>query len=354
MLQNREKVCVILGAGASFDVRGVGTANDPIAYRPPLANSLFDTQNQRFWAIMEPYTGARYIANLLPTQLKRKGGLEECLRYFAYESDDATKRQYLHVPPYLRDLLYLCGYQYTPDPGSYIALVHELLAERSYEVLFLILNYDNLLERALTHYDPTAYSFTELGQYIEPHRAAKVVKLHGSINWFRSVTKNPNEPWEAAILAEDVLSKIPDSEIMVIDQVEYTATPRRGHWLYPILTAPLAGKGISDVVCPRSHFEFAEGFLKECKNYLVIGTSGFDIDLLDLMGESIPPNEFHFVHFIGQDTNPTKESLVRFQAKVEAFHRGKTNVIEFAKGFRNYLESDLRGFSERDITEYVP
>ena len=350
MVKEREKICVILGAGASHDVKGEGTPDDKPQFQPPLANLLFDTRNQATWEIMNRYAGARYIANLLPNELRRRGGLEDCLKYYADHSDEAIRRHYLHIPPYLRDLLYHCGQEYIPDPSSYIELVNELLSVHSFEVLFLVLNYDNLLERALTHYDAETYAFSELGQYINSNRPAKVVKLHGSINWFRAVTRRPNEPWESAILAEDVLGKHPDSEIMVIDRVSHTFDNQgANNWLYPILTAPLAGKGQSDVVCPKSHRDYAQEFLRVCQRVLIIGTSGFDSDLLELMRKSIPANLPQFLHFVGQDKNPTEMALERFINEIDAFRIQKSVVSEFSDGFRNYLVSNLRGFAERFI-----
>lgn len=279
MKEDREKVCVILGAGASFDVRDEGTSRDLENYRPPLASGLFDTNKREFYEILNYYEGARFIANLLPRELAQGKGFEEALAYFAYHVDEPLKAHFAHVPPYLRDLLRACSDKHTPDPTCHIYLVTEFLAvHHSFEVLFLVLNYDDLLEKALNLYDAATYSFTTMDDYVRPERDAKVVKLHGSINWFRPFEIPRGMRWLDAVKEPRVRMRPPDSEIVVIDA---NAGPRIRHniclemqseanYYYPILTAPLAGKQPDDSICPTSHTSFAKEFLRSCRRVLVI------------------------------------------------------------------------------------
>ena len=59
---DREKVCVILGAGASHDVRDQVTSQDDDAFQPPVAEGLFNMANGAFDSILYRYPGARYLA----------------------------------------------------------------------------------------------------------------------------------------------------------------------------------------------------------------------------------------------------------------------------------------------------
>lgn len=355
MAEDREKVCVILGAGASFDVRDEGTSRDQEDFTPPLASGLFNTHNPRFYEILHYYEGARFIANLLPREQALGKGFEEALAYYANHEDEPLKTHFAHVPPYLRDLLRACSDKYTPDPTCYIHLVTEFLAEHhSFEVLFLVLNYDDLLEKALNSYDSTTYSFKAMEDYVQPERDAKVVKMHGSITWFRKFETSGGIGWLDAVKEPSVRMRPPDTEIVVID--EHTR-PRIRHdkcydmqtgsnWYYPILTAPLAGKQPDDSVCPTRHTSFAKEFLRSCRRVLVIGTSGSDADLLALLQESMKPESQPLIHFVGSGRE-AKASLERFQKEIEAFRSRFT--VTFSGGFREYVNEDLRGFANAEL-----
>ena len=51
-------------------------------------------------------------------------------------------------------------------------------------VLFLVLNDDKLLEQALALFDANR-DFSNIESYVREGRQAKVVKLLGSVNWFK-------------------------------------------------------------------------------------------------------------------------------------------------------------------------
>ena len=118
-----------------------------------------------------------------------------------------------------------------------------------------------------------------------------------------------------------------------------------GKWWYPVLTTPLAGKGLVDAVCPGDHFEYVRQFLPKCSKILVIGTSGQDQDLLTLLNDSLPERDTRLIHFVGDGESRTEESLARFKGGVTNF---QTNlVITYCGGFQNYLTgSNYRRFVE--------
>lgn len=181
------KVCVILGAGASKDVHN-GSA--PILlqgnYRPPLARDLFAiSTHPEYFAVLQRYPGAQSLAAVLSPPSDSSGfDLESRLRELAEHPDERVRQQFKQVPPYLRDLLWFASYQYTPTPGTYLQLVYALLADSPHHVLFLVLNYDTLLEQALAQFDGT-FIYDSITAYVREDRQSKVVKLHGSINWFK-------------------------------------------------------------------------------------------------------------------------------------------------------------------------
>ena len=342
------KVCVILGAGASFDVRNEGSPVIQGGYRPPLANKLFDATNEKFWEVLERYPGARFLTQDLTAKLQRGIGLEDSLRHYANHQNDRMRELFKQIPPYLRDLLERCSRLYTSEPGCYNQLVIELLAEHSYEVLFLVLNYDDLLERALTGFD-SQYSFENLPDYISRERPAKVVKWHGSINWFRTLGNN-SETWENRVKATNVIEKPSDSEILVLKNATELVRDisHEGQRWYPILTAPLAGKGITDAVCPESHQTIAKEFLSSCERILVVGNSGLDADLLALLEDSLDTN-IRLIHFVGKGLDDLDKAVTNFGNVVDVFQSNDLLTF-FGDGFQRYMAiTSLQEFANQQI-----
>lgn len=153
------KAVVILGAGASFDV-----ANPSVPaqnhLRPPLARELFE---HRFSDLRFPYPGAVIIGSELGARASTGDAfdLEAYLTRYAESANPETRRHFREVPAYLRDVLMRCADGYVRTPANYNRLVSRLLEPMTHQILFLILNYDVLLERALSTYDPR-YKFARL------------------------------------------------------------------------------------------------------------------------------------------------------------------------------------------------
>ena len=126
------------------------------------------------------------------------------------------REHYKHVPPYLRDLLMMCSYEYTPYPSSYIQLVQALLAEKPSDVLFIVLNYDDLLEQALYRFTGGEIRFESLDDYVRADRPVKLVKLHGSINWFKPIGSVSGD-WKSLVERSDVLARPEENTIHVAE-----------------------------------------------------------------------------------------------------------------------------------------
>lgn len=308
-----DKICVILGAGASHDVRNAGSLAGELAgtrligdekLRPPLGKDLFNIEGHpTYWTYLTAYPGARILAQGLAEQsLRDDFDLETELRRLAEHDAPTIRKHFRGVPPYIRDLITACSYGYTPVPSCYVSLAQILLAEAPSDVLFLVLNYDDLLEKGLQSFDGS-FVFGALKDYIRIERQAKLVKLHGSITWFKSIG-SPSGDWHRQILDRDVLARTPDNEVIVATTAERTYQIELGaNYVYPVLTAPLAGKGITDMVCPADHLQAAREFLGECHKFMVIGSSGVDEDLLELLQSAVKPHRDLTAQFVcGSET----------------------------------------------------
>ncbi len=352
------KVCVILGAGASHDVRN--EANDIIneVFQPPLVSDLFDFDaHPEYRAIARRYSGAITLSqSIAPKARSREFNLEAELTRLASHPSTEIREHFKHVPAYLRDLLQKASDGYTTEPGCYAQLVAELLAESSHDVMFLVLNYDTLLEKAITGFKRN-WQFAAIGDYVRNDGRPKVVKLHGSVNWFKNLGALGNRGWQDYVQEVDVLSKPPENGIEVLSPgVDSVSNPVAQiiigrNWVYPVLTAPLAGKGIADAVCPASHIEAAKDFLGECRKFLIVGTSGLDDDLLSLLNDSVSPTlrPRPAIQLVGVED--AEQALVRFERGVQAF-RGRRITPPgslHTRGFREYIRSgELSRFAAFD------
>ena len=193
----------------------IGLPTSPPHIQPPLARHLFNIQRHaNFNEILERYEGAKFLtAGLAEKSLKDDFNIEAELRRLSEHTDDQTRQNFKHIPAYLRDLLHQASYSYVDSPSNYQILVSELLAEKCHDVLFLVMNYDTLLESAIASYNRDL-SFMHLDDYIDKGRSAKVVKLHGSCDWFLTITPKVNS-WAESVEKFEVPSGVREEEIRI-------------------------------------------------------------------------------------------------------------------------------------------
>jgi len=197
-----EKTCtVILGAGASYDVHIPGTTTDPRSdFTPPLTVQLFDT---RFQGQRNHFKGSKFLGYELASLAKAGAlNLEQKLREYANHNNQSIRRLFKDIPIYIRSVLIACSSHYYEHSGAHAFLIKRLLAIYPHHVLFISLNYDDLLERSLASY--SGKSITHMDEYVDKERQALIVKLHGSIDWLTPIGDvDPQRPrnisWEVAI-----------------------------------------------------------------------------------------------------------------------------------------------------------
>lgn len=350
-----EKLCVILGAGASHDVSGGGSPVRDARFKPPLARDLFDLgSHPGFWEVISRYPGAVMLAQeLAPVSARGELDLENRLREYASHQDIRIRAAYKHIPPYLRDLLRRTSRDYVDIPGSHVQLAKKMLADYPHEVMILSLNYDDLMETALSLLDPSL-SMANLDDYIAADRQARVVKLHGSIDWFFPLPEG-NE-WFECVDGFDLdfangfpeIVKLPDIQ----DLVNATHNHRK---LYPALTAPMAGKKPRDAVAPLLHVESFRSFAAECRKFLVIGTSGLDEDLFQPLYEPSLANSLCQTHLVAESLENVRLTAKRFTDSVRRFAlASQAQMLSVSgQGFSAYVTSEIDRFLDPGALEHL-
>ena len=268
--------------------------------RPPLVKSLF---NRDYRVILDQYPLAQAAAAEIRAVVERGESIEDHLRNALRDSpSELAKRRYWHVPLYLQHLLWEVGLTngsgYTTDPDSYHALVNQALDLD--EALFVVLNYDTLLDRCISL---QGGNLSRLDHYVDPTANWALVKLHGSVDWAFPVGKSSTN-WAGRPPALDALTAqldgkradgLPGTEFIVVrnappgadNPLEWMRYEPDGYDLfYPALSVPVGSE--DEIVCPPTHVEHARARLRDMDgiNLLVIGYSGHDQEVLKLLRES--------------------------------------------------------------------
>ena len=330
-----KKICVILGAGASKDAWSKGGPPRQNSWTPPLANELFqfDTRDL-FWQVAKDYRGVRVLAPHLAERCN--ASLEEKLLELSQHPDSRLRDCYRDVPPYLRDLILRVtdGYTQNVSPGSHLHLVGSLFGT-GHQVAFLDLNYDDYLEKALADFDDRL-AIKRIRDYVNGDESI-VGKVHGSIHW--------GVPLRWLGTFEDTLAQFggmtPYAEVVWSGSRqparEWFAPGGKEALLYPVLTAPLAGKDHTALVCTRDTLQRLQAFLKGCTHYIVIGTSGQDADLLGFLAQSV--SSVQVVHYVNFQQEATRECQVRVETGCPSFKAASSHVL-YPHGFRTYVGSE--------------
>jgi len=342
----QKRVAVILVAGASLGSSNLDAEVDD-DWRPPLAVNLFGARAYQggYWELLQRYSGAQAIQDLMFQESKKPGfAFETALRRFAEHS--VYKQLFKHVPAYLRDLLHTVERQWARSQPHYTELVAQLLVESDHHVAFISLNYDTFLEQAIAKVLPELKIFGQ-DDYARAGRVAWVLKVHGSIDWSTPIG-NMAQDWDDAIDSvtfPDILKQPIDVGKAIGHRIADYQDPDNLRRVYPILTAPLAGKGDSEFLLPADQKTALAEFLEGCHKYLILGTSGKDDDLLGFLSQhAAKPTVINYV--ASGDESEVGEIRHRFRSKITQF-RGRDRDSElFFNGFGGYIQNgDLKRFS---------
>jgi len=209
--------------------------------------------------------------------------------------------------------------------------------------MLLTLNYDLFLEQSLQRVD-SAPNFTKLENYIPSHKRWRLIKLHGSVNWGRRLIRPPSSL--APTFPCEEIDKL-DLSSGLGDEIVVTKLSGRGHLpckesslLYPVLAIPIEQK--YDFACPSNHLYEVNSFLKECKNFLIIGCSLKDQNIMDLLGGFV--SDAAKLMVINGSLKSSLKTISRLK-KVSSFNKNWREDSAFNGDFDRFLgEGHLERF----------
>lgn len=323
---------VVLGAGASYDsAPSLPTGVRPYEFRPPLANELFD--NRPCFADL-----AQHYSRMLPVVpfLRERDGrsVEQILEQLKAESTRFPERirQLLAVEFYLRDALLRCGTEWTSQAKgvtNYCSLVAEI-AKYNQKVLIVTFNYDLLLEDALS-FHPHVFKPSMTSDYVNSHPMFTIIKIHGSVNWWRISSPNFGPLSSAEIIQQGRQARPGDPFTMDI-----SSQNSAGFTYLPAIAIPLVSK--DEFACPAEHISALETKLPSVTKILFIGWQGKDDKFLNLLARS--KNSVRQCMFVsgsdGEANNVATNVMPCFGERA-----GQITAIPTKVGFSDFIKQRL-------------
>jgi hypothetical protein len=164
------------------------------------------------------------------------------------------------------------------------------------------------------------------------------VKPHGSVNWARILANCPKYG-DGRFRAPSDLKEAPvfGSGIKVIrwnrhSHDFYVPKSSEEGYLYPEVVVPVEREKV--FVCPASQTALADEFVRQCGNFLLIGFSARDEDLLRLLN-GMPAGSR--VIIVGRGDSP--EIFRRICSFDQSFERKELSARFWDEGFSTYVDS---------------
>jgi hypothetical protein len=357
-------LAVVIGAGASYDC----IANEPDEvlphnritvvnpnYRPPLTKDLFAPQ-PAFNEILDRYPMVSGLSEEIRVRLRRgqdsqdgkSETLEQILRKLATSKRFETRKHVLEIPLYLQELFWTIGDRYIESGRSKFSTLVRRVLDSSYErVLFLTLNYDLLLDKAISEY--TSHKFTTVSSYMPTGKSWSLIKAHGSVNWARALINGPdfNGDHNGFISELSVDPKFsPETEILLGDMKEgyfpFKPQVRYGQkYKYPWMVLPADGE--KEFFCPDEQISKAKEFLGDCRNFLFIGFSALAPHIVDLF--KVVSRSYRLMWVCGEQRYAKEAFLRLFKVNEKIlpsqyFGKGEEDEYLSRLGFADFVESE--------------
>lgn len=297
IIDTSEYPLVILGAGASHDFVSVDSR-----VNMPVTDELIRKVDPN---IARRYPHVEVLFSLIEPMVTHK---KEVLRKTFEESlQGVTDHEQLSG---LR--FYLQEYFFQRSAGAeasnaninhYKALIEWIAKGKAKGAFVVSFNYDVLFELQLD-----LAKFVEMGDYVNSR--IKIIKPHGSSDWFYITQKNPMQTSLGVNTAYEYLNRVTDFKPGPIhtDRILNKIQGSRDFWKIPALAIPTPD--VKPFVCPDDHIAMLTEALKTTKKILIIGWRAGDRPLVDLMKNNLKnPALVHIVSGSAKGIETVKYNL---------------------------------------------
>jgi len=345
---------VILGSGAARDVVTPGSNQVKIEsrgeiFRPPITADLIHTN--RRWE--DEYMKFPAVASVIE-DLRNKAGdkrtstdIEDLLRELKESPKQHRRASFREFTLYLQHFFTAVTERYCRKPSNYMTLIGRIFDLDLDKVIFITTNYDLLFDKALHHHPATEANFSisdgNMSKYITASDWV-YIKLHGSIDWGRKIKKNSikNEAKTLPGLVDNV-RKLGDSlENSLEDEIikDSSFNQEERELIYPAISVPV---GENKFNCRGEHIESLKTLLDYCQHFLIIGFSGYDNDILELLDKK--RGGFGKVLFVSGSRTEAMNVREQFGTFGDLGHKLQLHANTFdGKGFDEFIKDGLDGY----------
>lgn len=322
---------VILGAGASYDsVFEIFNQEEEAKWRPPLGADLFEPR-KNFREIFDKYEGLQTLYSAL-------NAVDDIEEYFQERWDFAINNNanellnsLINIQYALNDLMLNISIKYKNiGLSNYDILIndaYEYSKKHKEPVLFVTFNYDILLEYSIRKRYPGALDYLQIHEYLM--YPLKIIKPHGSCNWFREFKTDMsfgsgyahyNDLYRQMLPLNGIESHLNKDIFVALSSLLIN----RDRWgnpeyskLYPQLLIPFKSK--DTFILPRSQKEYLEENMENVDSILIIGWKGYEETFLKLMKEKIGQKKVK-IQSINIGDKIVEERLKQYLPNAEFYH----------------------------------
>lgn len=290
---------VILGAGASYDSYFWYRDQEVFkAWRPPLANEIFDTRPE-FMNIIDSYPASQNIFNNFSTISDLEDYFQKRYELINKHNSVEDEAQFINIRFFLQHLFYTISDKLNAAGFSnyhkLVQLIHDYTVRTGEDVLIVNFNYDLLLENTLRKfYFNSASTKYDIRDYLG--NKIKLVKPHGSCNWFRMFTNGAFRLRHGESLSDYFLSnKLTHEKIDKLLGKEFYVAPYNAsmlpgssnqmHYLFPQVFVPLKEK--DDFCMPKEQIDYLMDYLPKVTDIMIIGWKGYEAHFNGILKEKI-------------------------------------------------------------------
>ncbi len=286
---------VIFGAGASYDSLGVLPPGVTLGQNSlPLADHLFDW---RFRNEINLFDQLKPVVQIF----QRAGAkVEQELQALQSQVTEDRERfkQLAAIRYYLQVMLYNCQSRWgsiTAKVSNYGNLLDQIRHTKRVDdkVCLVTFNYDTLLEEA---FPTVGVSIRSVHDYVKSDY--RLIKLHGSVNWARSIASpNPENirGRQHMDIVNELIEKAADLKlrdeygIIELHAGEGLPVGRTNREpfvpIFPALTIPVESK--QEYECPSEHLDVLKDALPRLTKLLIIGWRGAEKNFLNTLAHNV-------------------------------------------------------------------
>ncbi len=304
------KLLIIIGAGASFDC-----LRPELSYmrlqRLPLAKDLFamkDPQEKllRSYRLMDLADKLKEIVDSSDgDSIDLEAELEIINDKAVHDGDEDTQLSLFNTRFYIQNLIH--NLSETTDRVSesntaYVRMLRKLKewilkdpANRSVEIISF--NYDDLLERAMSHVYKKAWNDTSLNlEMYYRGENLKIYKPHGSVNWGREMTSKKSSYIyaKAGELAQWFGNFDLSSDFQYVAPQSFEFESNKPKDYVPAIAIPFKKKDTFDE-CPEEMLNAMKNAVAASDTFITIGWKGGDAHLVELLKKNENIKSFYTV-----------------------------------------------------------